>query len=29
MLKPKAWRLFKYINQDYIRSYKNMNGYAL
>ncbi|WP_240042200.1 DUF4225 domain-containing protein [Photorhabdus khanii] len=29
ILKPEAWRLFKYINQDYIRSYKNMNGYAL
>ncbi|MDC9581743.1 DUF4225 domain-containing protein [Xenorhabdus sp. PR6a] len=28
-LKPEAWRLFHYINQDYVRSYQLMHGYAL
>ncbi|MBE8596044.1 DUF4225 domain-containing protein [Xenorhabdus sp. BG5] len=28
-LKPEAWRLFHHINQDYVRSYQLMQGYAL
>lgn len=29
VLKPDAWRLFRYINTDYIRAYKTMGGSAL
>jgi hypothetical protein len=29
VLKPDAWRLFRFINTDYIRSYKAMGGSAL
>lgn len=29
VLKPDAWRLFRYINTDFIRSYKTMSGTAL
>ncbi|MEX0445551.1 DUF4225 domain-containing protein [Xenorhabdus sp. SGI246] len=29
VLKPEAWRLFYYINEDYVTSYKAMGGYAL
>ncbi|WP_350615819.1 DUF4225 domain-containing protein [Pseudomonas sp. HY7a-MNA-CIBAN-0227] len=29
VLKPDAWRLFRYINTDYIRSYKTMGSSAL
>ncbi|KLU17299.1 MULTISPECIES: DUF4225 domain-containing protein [Xenorhabdus] len=29
VLKPEAWRLFNYIKDDYIASYKIMSGYAL
>ena len=28
-LKPDAWRLFRYINTDYIRAYKAMGSSAL
>jgi hypothetical protein len=29
VLKPEAWRLFKYINNDFIVGYKQMSGYSL
>ncbi len=29
VLKPDAWRLYKYINTDYIKSYKAMGSSAL
>ncbi|PHM33425.1 hypothetical protein Xmau_04532 [Xenorhabdus mauleonii] len=29
VLKPEAWRLFYYIKDDYVASYKTMGGYAL
>lgn len=29
VLKPEAWRLFYYIKEDYVKSYKTMGGYAL
>ncbi|PHM46926.1 DUF4225 domain-containing protein [Xenorhabdus miraniensis] len=29
VLKPDAWRLFNYINEDFIIGYKNMGGYSL
>jgi len=29
VLKPDAWRLFRYIHADYIRSYKTMGSSAL
>lgn len=29
VLKPDAWRLFRYVNTDYIRSYKTMGSSAL
>ncbi|WP_084023372.1 hypothetical protein [Xenorhabdus hominickii] len=28
-MKPKVWRLFHYINQDYVRSYQIMHVYAI
>ncbi|CDH18535.1 conserved hypothetical protein [Xenorhabdus bovienii str. kraussei Quebec] len=29
VLKPEAWRLFYYIKDDYVTSYKTMSGYSL
>lgn len=29
VLKPDSWRLFRYVNTDYIRSYKTMGVRAL